>query len=112
MSNVEFTDNSAKVLEAFQAAIGRSLERMGQTAEDHAKEYAPVDTGHLKKSIHHAVAEDENAAYVGTNDDEVDYAVFQELGTVKIPAHPFLKPAVAQHAGEYRKIIEEELKDL
>lgn len=50
----------------------------------------------------------ENAVYIGTN---VEYSSYVELGTIKMDAQPFLKPAVADHANEYRKIIENELKN-
>lgn len=48
------------------------------------------------------------AVYIGTN---VEYSSYVELGTIKMDAKPFLKPAVADHANEYRKIIEKELKN-
>ena len=48
------------------------------------------------------------AVYIGTN---VEYAPYQELGTIHMAAQPFLKPAVADHANEYRKIFENELKN-
>ena len=48
-----------------------------------------------------------SAVYIGTN---VEYAPYQELGTIHMKAQPFLKPAVADHANTYRKIIEDELK--
>ena len=111
MSSVEFNDNSNKILEEFHEACLRALSDIAEVAELHAKDYAPVDTGHLRASIHSAVVKEENAAYVGTRDDEVNYAKHQELGTYKMPAHPFLKPSIANHANEYRAIIEKELKD-
>ena len=49
-----------------------------------------------------------NAVYIGTN---VEYAPYQELGTIHMAAQPFLKPAVADHANEFRKIFENELKN-
>ena len=49
-----------------------------------------------------------SAVYIGTN---VEYSSYVELGTIKMDAKPFLKPAVADHANEYRKIIEKELKN-
>lgn len=49
-----------------------------------------------------------SAVYIGTN---VEYSSYVELGTIKMDAQPFLKPAVADHANEYRKIIENELKN-
>ena len=48
------------------------------------------------------------AVYIGTN---VEYSSYVELGTIKMDAQPFLKPSVADHANEYRKIIEKELKN-
>ena len=48
------------------------------------------------------------AVYIGTN---VEYAPYQELGTIHMAAQPFLKPAVADHANEYRKIIEDEMNN-
>ena len=49
-----------------------------------------------------------SAVYIGTN---VEYSIYVELGTIKMDAQPFLKPAVADHANTYRKIIEKELKN-
>ena len=106
--NVQFTDNSKQIIEAMQQATVRSLEKCGLTAEGYAKKLAPVDTGNLRNSITHDVDEEEPAAYIGTN---VEYAPYQELGTIHMKAQPFLKPAVADHASEYRKIIENELKN-
>ena len=106
--NVQFTDNSKEVLEAMHQAAVRALEKCGLTAEGYAKKLAPVDTGNLRNSITHTVDEEEPAAYIGTN---VEYAPYQELGTINMTANPFLKPSVADHANTYRKIIEKELKN-
>ena len=106
--NVQFTDNSKEVLEAMQQAAVRALEKCGLTAEGYAKKLAPVDTGNLRNSITHEVDDGEPAAYIGTN---VEYAPYVCLGTIHMKAQPFLKPAVADHANEYRKIIEKELKN-
>ena len=106
--NVQFTDNSKEIIEAMQQATVRALEKCGLTAEGYAKKLAPVDTGNLRNSITHEVDDGEPAVYIGTN---VEYAPYQELGTINMTANPFLKPAVADHANEYRKIIENELKN-
>ena len=106
--NVQFTDNSKEIIEAMQQATVRALEKCGLTAEGYAKKLAPVDTGNLRNSITHEVDDGESAVYIGTN---VEYAPYQELGTIHMAANPFLKPAVADHANEYRKIIEKELKN-
>jgi len=129
-----FIDNSKMVLEEFQAACLRSLERCGMQAEGYAKDLTPVDTGNLRNSISHKVDPEEPAVYIGTN---TEYAAYVELGTGKHAeggggrpdpwvyqddngnwhhthgqrARPYLKPAVADHKQTYRNIIEDELKN-
>ena len=106
--SVEIHDNSKEVSEAIKSALLKGLETCGLVAEGYAKKLAPVDTGNLRNSITHTVDEEETAAYIGTN---VEYASYVCLGTIHMKAQPFLKPAVADHANEYRKIIEKELKN-
>ena len=106
--SVTIQDHSAEVSAEIKAALLRGLEKCGLTAEGYAKKLCPVDTGNLRNSITHTVDEEEPAAYIGTN---VEYAPYQELGTIHMASNPFLKPAVADHANEYRKIIEKELKN-
>ena len=127
-----YKDNSKEVSDNIKAALLRGLETCGLVAEGYAKKLAPVDTGNLRNSITHDVDEDEPAAYIGSN---VEYATYVCLGTGKYvsggrptpwvyqdkkgnwhrthgqKAQPYLKPAVADHANEYRKIIENELKN-
>ena len=126
---IKFTDNSEEVLAAMLQAKLRALEKCGLVAEGYAKKATPVDTGNLRNSISHKVTED--AVYIGTN---TEYAPYVEFGTGKYypggrpdswvyqddkgnwhrtegaKAQPFIKPAVADHAQEYRKIIESEMK--
>lgn len=130
--NVEFQDNSEEILDAFQEAIVRALEKCGLTAEAYAKKLCPVDTGNLRNSISHSVDEQEAAAYIGSN---TSYAPYVELATGIYAdggrptpwvyqdengnwhwtrgnkAQPFLKPAVADHAKEYQSIIKTELEN-
>ena len=106
--DIKFTDNSKEVSDNIKAALLRGLEKCGMVAEGYAKKLAPVDTGNLRNSITHEVDNGEPAAYIGTN---VEYAPYQELGTIHIKAQPFLKPAVADHANEFRKIFENEMKN-
>lgn len=105
--SVKFTDNSKEILSAFDDAVLRGLEAVGITAEGHAKNKTPVDTGRLRNSIAHAVAEDEKAAYIGTN---VEYAPYVELGTRFMSARPYLRPAAEGHGEEYKRIMEAALK--
>ena len=129
----EFNDYSDEVLEAFDEACARALERCGLQAEGYAKDLCPVDTGALRNSITHKVVDSEPAAYIGTNSE---YAAYVEFGTGRYSAtgggtpkdhwaymgddgkmhigkpmkpKPYLKPAVANHVGTYRNIIKDEM---
>ena len=93
--SIEIHDNSEEVSEAIKSALLKGLETCGLVAEGYAKKLAPVDTGNLRNSITHTVDDGEPAAYIGTN---VEYAPYQELGTINMDATPFLKPPVADHA--------------
>lgn len=132
--NVEITDNSKEVSAAIKAALLRGLEKCGLVAEGYAKKLCPVDTGNLRNSITHVVDEQEPAAIIGSNNS---YAAYVELGTGIYAeggggrptpwvyqdakgnwhytrgnkAKPFLKPAAADHVGQYRDILESELKN-
>ena len=131
--SVTFTDNSDEVLEAFDEGCIRALERCGLQAEGYAKDLCQVDTGALRNSISHKVVPSEPAAYIGTNSE---YGAYVEFGTghysttgggtpkthwaymgedgemhigKPMKPQPYLKPAVANHAGTYRNIIKDEL---
>ena len=129
---IDVVDNSALVQEAFRAACLRALERCGMEAEGYAKDLVPVDTGRLRNSISHKVDDGEPAVYIGSN---TSYAPYVELATGIYAeggrptpwvyqdengnwhwtrgnkAQPFLKPAVADHAKEYKSIIKTELEN-
>lgn len=132
--SVEIQDHSAEVSAEIKAALLRGLEKCGLVAEGYAKKLQIPDTGNLRNSITHVVDEDEPAVYIGTN---VEYAPYVELGTGIYAeggggrptpwvyqdakgnwhytrgnkAQPFLKPAAADHVGQYRDILESELKN-
>ena len=76
--SVTFNDYSEEVLQAFEEAAIRALERCGLQAEGYAKDLCPVDTGNLRNSISHKVVDSEPAAYIGTN---AEYAAYVEFGT-------------------------------
>ena len=117
---IEFTDNSGAILDEFQQAVLRALEKCGLTAENYAKlnltENKSVDTGNLRGSITHRTAYVElgTGKYVPGGRQEA-WTYQDAKGNWHIThgqrAKPYLKPAVADHAETYRKIIEDELKN-
>lgn len=132
--SVEIQDNSKEISAEIKAALLRGLEKCGLVAEGYAKKLCPVDTGNLRNSITHVVDEQEPAAIIGSNNS---YAAYVELGTGIYAeggggrptpwvyqdekgnwhytrgnkAHPFLKPALADHTQTYKNIFEDELKN-
>lgn len=105
--DVKITDNSGEFLKALPEQIEAALTAIGLTAETYAKQDCPVDTGRLRNSITNAVEMGENAVYIGSN---VSYSAFVELGTSRMKARPYLKPAATQHSSEYKALAEQALK--
>lgn len=102
---IEIINNADVARSELETCIDRALWAIGATAEGYAKRLCPVDTGRLRNSITHV--SDGESAYIGTN---VEYASFVELGTSKMHARPYLKPAATQHSDEYKRIAEASLK--
>ncbi len=106
MMDVNFEDNSEKILSDFENALQKGLKAIGMTAEGHAKKETPVDTGRLRNSISHAETKD--STYIGTN---VEYAPYIENGARGRKAHHMLQRAATQHSAEYKKIMEDSIKN-
>ena len=104
--NWTMKDNTDEVLSALEKAKKRGLEAIGLTAEGHAKKITPVDTGRLRNSISHAT--DDEAAYIGTN---VEYAPYVETGSPTIKAHHMLQKAATEHTDEYKRLMEDSMKN-
>ena len=101
-----YKDNTDEVLSALEKAKKRGLEAIGLVAEGHAKKITPVDTGRLRNSISHTA--DNDAAYIGTN---VEYAPYVELGSPTIKAHHMLQKAATEHTDEYKRLMEDSMKN-
>lgn len=101
-----YKDNTDEVLAALERAKKRGLEAIGLTAEGYAKKDTPVDTGRLRNSVAHAV--DDDAAYIGTN---TSYAIFVETGARGRPGVHMLQRAATEHTDEYKKLMEDSMKN-
>ena len=122
MANIEvtLTSNKDEILEALGEQLGKAMIAIGMTAESNAKKEITkavydtpesksgyVRTGRLRNSISYGVDTSEPAVYIGSN---VKYAPYVELGTSKMRARPYLKPAVENYAGEYKDLLEQAMK--
>ncbi len=85
--------------------------KAGLRLRDQARSRVPVKTGALKEAIF-AARGDENKpnVLVGVNYKKAPHAHLIEYGTVRAPAHPYLRPAVSASADEMRRIIESGLR--
>lgn len=109
MANIEvvFESHLGELLNALPEQIEAALTAIGMVAETHAKEECPVDTGRLRNSISHDTDLAANAAIIGSN---VEYAAYVELGTSRMRARPYLRPACENHTDEYKSLVEAALK--
>ncbi len=133
---VEIKSNKKEYSDALDTVAEKVLTMWGMQAESAAKKLCPVDTGLLRNSITWALAgggantpsykADNGSAsgsyngqaqadqggprhvYIGSN---VEYASYQELGTSKMKAQPFLGPAIEQNMDYFQNILETELKN-
>lgn len=110
-------DNTGEASRGIVRSIDRALETIGLLAEGYAKKACPVGTpestgvpgyqgGTLRDSITHEVSGD--SVYVGTN---VEYAPYVELGTWRMQAQPFLRPAATEHGPTYRSVLKRSLEE-
>lgn len=100
---VVFINNCPEALQGAKQAKSQALEIIGGMAESYAKAACPVDTGRLRNSITHQQYS-EDTEVIGTN---VEYAPYVELGTSKMGAKPFLRPAAENHTAEYKAIMQQ-----
>jgi phage gpG-like protein len=89
-----------KLLNGVDGPVAADLLRRAIRVEAAAKNFATgngggpkVRTGRLRSSISHVIGKDAAGLYadVGSN---VEYAGFVELGTRRMPAYPYLRPAL------------------
>ncbi len=109
-----FTDNLDEVLASVDSAIAAGLVEIGATAQGYAKDNTPVRTGTLRDSIGVEVKKDEKAAYIGTMEGrfpDKPYGKYVELGARGRAGVHMLQRAASEHASEYKKIMEDAMKN-
>ena len=120
MKNIEIslTDNSDLIKDALEDQVEQALIAVGITAENNAKREITravydtpespsyVRTGRLRNSLTHSVEMNEKAVYIGS---AVEYAAYVELGTSRMRARPYLRPAVENYTDEYKNLIKQAL---
>jgi len=77
--------------------------------EGRAKENAPYEFGKLRASITHEV-KSTSKGHIGKVGTDVEYAPFQEFGTSKMAAHPYLFPAMKMSREDIITLLEKAIK--
>ena len=81
-----------KITAEIQPKASKVVNRYGLAITGEAAKNAPLDTGALRSSITSESMMTSDLSF--TVQDGVSYGIFQELGTSKMAAQPFLLPAV------------------
>ncbi len=84
-------DKADKYLALVKKQMLARVQNITLRVERKAKQNCPVKTGTLKRSITHEIDKEHLEARVGSN---VEYAPHLELGTSKMSARPYLRPAL------------------
>ena len=90
-----------RVDNALQAAMMKAV----LLVEADAKKLVNVDTGRLRASITHEVREIAKGVIQGKVGTNVSYGIFQELGSSRTPASPYLRPALEKNWPEIVRMI-------
>ena len=93
----------ARIIAAMRTAV--------EAVEMDAKARVPVASGELRDAIH-IETEDRNSVSVVAGDDNVFYGHFVEHGTSRVPARPFLVPALEAKREEILASVNAVLKTL
>lgn len=88
------------VLAQLSGATERAAEATGEAAEGYARGIVPVDTGELQRSIGHEVQHSAGAVTV-TLFAGAEHAGYVELGTARMPARPYLRPAMDAEGAKF-----------
>lgn len=86
--------------------LPRRLLTLGESICSDARANAPVKTGQLRASIHAEIS--------STGVDlicDVDYGMYQEIGTTKIEGKHFLETALDSNIEQIRTVIEETIQE-
>ena len=106
---IEVKSHKREVDNELAQKITKALKQIGLTAESGAKQLCPVDTGNLRNSISHQVQE--KTVYIGTAVEYGKYVEFDDNAKHKNGQAHFLRDTIEGQFGEYKLIVQNELKD-
>lgn len=96
-TSVEYTK------EGMKTAVSRAAEK--------AQGIAPVDTGYLRRNIQPRPVEEAHGVVVGRFVAQAEYSSYNEYGTYKMAARPFMTPSVAATQAFFYKAVKDKLRE-
>lgn len=88
------------IVAVFPGEVSAAVKKTAFDIEASAKTLAPVDTGALRGSIAADAQE-----FSATISPHTEYAVYVELGTYKMAAKPYMRPAADKNAPKFARAI-------
>ena len=81
--------------------VSEALRRLAVQTYGRAADLAPYDTGNLSNSLRM----DKDSELLYTVYDQTEYGIWLELGTSRMPAQPFMIPAIEAAYNDVARII-------
>ncbi len=99
--------NPQRVKAAIAGRLVDNMERVCEFCVDQARARVPRDTGRLADEIDYDVMAhgDEVTGVIGVRKGPGFYGYFHEVGTSKMAAHPFLRPAVFDNGAQIVRML-------
>jgi HK97 gp10 family phage protein len=113
-NSIVFTDNLQEVLKALDNSLEKGLVDIGAAAQGYAKDNTPVRTGTLRDSIGVEVKPNDKEVYIGTMIDKFPdkpYGKYVELGARGSSGVHMLQRAATEHTDEYKRLMENSIKN-
>ena len=82
-------------------AVPSALDKAGLLVLRRAKQKAPVDTGNLRGSINKPPATPSGVEVISP----AEYSIYQEFGTYKMAAHPYMRPALDESKDQIQELL-------
>jgi len=113
----ELEEKLSNLEEKLSKALAEALEEISEKIRDDAKNFAPIDTGALRKSIRIEKKGKLQVSIIAggggvinpRSGREVDYAGYVEFGTSRMAPQPFMQPALEKNRDEILRIVKEKV---
>ncbi|RPJ73106.1 MAG: hypothetical protein EHM20_00045 [Alphaproteobacteria bacterium] len=102
---IQIVNMSGKFMRELTAKWEAAKHNVGRFCVEKMRYYVAVDTGYLQSRCEYVI--NRNELWL---QNDAPYALFQEKGTSKMAAHPFMYPAVYNHKTEIELIVAQTLK--